>query len=379
MVVPEPGFAFRDVDVHARFERVQPAAVSLYAGEHAVAVAPFVIGDGKCFVEQFALGQVEVVADPVNHLLLYFGRKFRAVLFLDRIAHFTYLENQVGQVRFERVAPPALEFGEHVFVPVGPFEFEAVGEGGPQVAAAHPAQLRVHPVGHPVQELFDGYAVEVVQYGAFGARSTEDYTHIAGQFDETIKHMVARRDVDRDGVASSQRIVTDSFGESVDLFGHQPQVEQLFLRVAVYRMYFGIDPPQDFIPVDRESFSAFEVDRLDGEHLQLLVAREELRSVRPTRPDDDIGYHTAFVAPFDRGLHHVEPRIAEPRQCRAAERIAARECDGVDLDAADARLIHQVEFAFDFGFGLASPVPPPPDIRPVFGLRVFKDFVQAGL
>ena len=191
--------------------------------------------------------------------------------------------------------------------------------------------------------------------------------------------MVARRDVDRDGVASGQRIVTDSFGESVDLFGHQPQVEQLFLRVAVYRMYFGIDPPQDFIPVDRESFSAFEVDRLDGEHLQLLVAREELRSVRPTRPDDDIGYHTAFVAPFDRGLHHVEPRIAEPRQCRAAERIAARECDGVDLDAADTGGFHDAQLAAQlFGFDFVA-VPPPAYVGVVFELGILETFVSFGI
>ena len=97
-------------------------------------MTPIVKYIDKPFLEQFQAGVVKIQSDPVQHIL-YLGRKCCTIFLLHRISHVAHFFQHKRQIWQQGIPPPFFKFFRQVVIPVGPLQFHAVAEHGPEVVS----------------------------------------------------------------------------------------------------------------------------------------------------------------------------------------------------------------------------------------------------
>ena len=113
-------------------------------------------------------------------------------------------------------------------------------------------------------------------------------------------------------------------------------------------------------------------------HAGPLIPRQGLGAEGPAGAHDQVAGHPYLLRFVEDDLEHIDPFVAEPGQRLLSEGdlLLAGERDGIDLDAADARVLQQVQLAHEF-FGLdLVPVPPPAHEGAVAIVRILELLVK---
>ena len=171
-VVGGPAFAFGDVVAKGRFQWEEPSPVGLCARFYALLMAPLEEGLSIALVEQFRLGELEIVSHPL-HLPFEVGRLLCPILVADHIAQSSSFEHGEGQPRHQVVAATAAELLGKVGGPVCPFELHAIDEVSTQ-PVLHGTKPPLQRVRHVVKEMAHCFAVHVVEDGTRGPGGTVD-------------------------------------------------------------------------------------------------------------------------------------------------------------------------------------------------------------
>lgn len=371
--VPEPGFAFGDVDLHRGVDRMELASVGLDPGLEAAGVAPLVEGPQEALLHQVHAAGEEVVPRPADRVGRLRGEDRLGSAF-DRVAHMADLIKDERQVRGDVVSPAGEELLGEIVAPVGAFQLHAVAEQGAE--ALRPPDRREEVVRHLVKEMERGVSVIVVQHRSGGAGTAVDDGLEPRHLDQGVQDMLARGDLDRHG----RRAFLEGDGGSGREGVHRGRRERQGMEGDGLARIFEADLRIRFRKQLRHVEGHFRgTGQLPGglrQQLRPLILGKELRPERPAGAHDDVAGHTAPGGGFDGGLDHRDPLRAHIVARRDAEVVPAGETDRIDLDAADAGVLHDAQFPVDFLGGQLGAVPPPADERTAFRGRIDERSVQ---
>ena len=104
-----------------------------------------------------------------------------------------------------------------------------------------------------------------------------------------------------------------------------------------------------------------------GQHYACpVIAWKVFRSERPSGADNQVTGHFEPVGFVKYSLEHIYPLVAQIIQRSDIQFVCrSRVCNGIDFDAANTRLVKQVQLTYEFiSFHLVA-VPPPAHKWPV--------------
>ena len=370
-----PGLPFRDVAVQGGLQREETTSVGLLAGLDALFPAPFLEDGHEAFVQQLGLSELEVEAHAV-HLLLELRAFLGPVLEVRDVAQTADFEHREREPRHEVVAAPLLEFLREVARPVVAFQLHAVHEEGTDVARERTG-LGLDRVGHMVQVSPHRGRIHMVEDGAGGTGSPVDDTGEGIEADQGIDHMLPFRDIQGDDIIHEAVGNIHDLAEIVDGVRGQFHRNQLAGTARIGKRHTGI---HHFVEVELRHLeeAAFHLLGPSQHHARPFIARKPLRAERPAGTNDQVAGHPQLLRFVEHDLEHGNPLIAQPGQGFLAQavRFLPGEGNGVDLHAADAGILEQVQLAHKlFGLDFVT-VPPPAHEGAVATVRILELLVQ---
>ena len=255
------------------------------------------------------------------------------------------IEDQGGEERPQVVAPARLERLEEVAGPVGLVDFEAVAEDrvrGRRVEGGEQA------VADGAQVMIDRRTIVVIEDEALGPDGRPFHHHPAAAGDEEQHVACARR-----AVGQGEHAVADARDLAKALRGGRGRGRRQERR------------HQAFTRADVRHGRARRAGRDDGPldpQLAGGLGNADLRpAVRPAAAECQVDAQPELARLGGRETDVVEEPVGEKRLCLESL-IGIVEHDGVhrlDLEPADAAVLHEAHLALEAGPGHRRPEPPP--------------------